>query len=189
MLAIFEAGSGRVYIYPDTFAAREKFAAEFLPNFYLSYQNKDGNLKGYKVVEGYRGSLKVLPIWDFKLPQGEDAITISKPQVNEKVASLGRALGNRNVLYKYLNPHIFALITRNAEKGSMHVRIMDSVKGTILYETIHEQVDTETNEVHIIQSENWFIYHFWSNDVKPRGYQAVVLELFEGEHENERVAR
>ncbi|GAA5817056.1 hypothetical protein MFLAVUS_010593 [Mucor flavus] len=187
MLAIFEAGSGRVYIYPDTFAAREKFAAEFLPNFYLSYQNKEGNLKGYKVVEGYRGSLKVLPIWEFKLPQGEDALTISKPQANEKIASLGRALGNRNVLYKYLNPHMFALITRNAKKSSMNVRIMDSVKGTILYETIHEHVDTETNEVHIIQSENWFVYHFWSNDIKPRGYQTVVLELYEGEHENERV--
>lgn len=189
VLAIFEAGTGRVYIYPDTYATREKFATEFLPNFYLSYQNKDGNLKGYKVVEGYRGSLKVLPLWEFKLPQGESSLTVSKPEANEKVASLGRALGNRNVLYKYLNPHMFALITRNAEKGSMKVRIMDSIKGSILYETVHENVDTETNEVHVIQSENWFVYHFWSNDVKPRGYQTVVLELFEGEHENERVAR
>ncbi|KAI7872624.1 uncharacterized protein EV154DRAFT_529119 [Mucor mucedo] len=187
MLAIYEAGSGRVYIYPDSFAAREKFAAEFLPNFYFSHQNKHGNLQGFKVVEGYRGSLKVLPVWEFKLPEGENALTMSKPQANEKVASIGRALGNRNVLYKYLNPHMFALITRGSAKGVMKVRIMDSVKGSILYETVHTQVDTETNEVHVIQSENWFIYHFWSNSAQPMGYQTVVLELFEGENENERV--
>lgn len=189
ILAIYEAGSGRVYIYPDSFAAREKFAAEFLPNFYFSFQNKDGNLQGFKVVDGYRGSLKVLPVWEFKLPKDESPVTISKPQTNEKIASIGRALGNRNVLYKYLNPHMFALITRNAEKGLMKVRVMDSVKGSILYETVHEQVDTETNEVHIVQSENWFVYHFWSNNVQPKGYQTVVLELFEGENENERVKR
>lgn len=189
MLAIFEAGSGRVYIYPDSFAAREKFAAEFLPNFYFSYQNKAGNLQGFKVVDGYRGSLKVLPVWEFKLPKDESPLTISRPQANEKVASIGRALGNRNVLYKYLNPHMFALITRNAEKGLMKVRVMDSVKGSILYETVHKQVDTETNEVHVVQSENWFVYHFWSNDGQPKGYETVVLELFEGENENERVKR
>ena len=66
---------------------------------------------------------------------------------------------------------------------------MDSVKGSILYETIHENVDAEYNDVHIIQSENWFVYHFWSNDTKARGYQTAVFELFEGEYENERVER
>ena len=189
MLAIFEAGSGRVYIYPDTYSARAKFGTEFLSKFYFSHQDRKGNLNGYKVVEGYRNSLKVLPIWQFILPEGETSVAISHPQANEKVASLGRALGNRNVLYKYLNPNMFALITGNTEKGSMKVRIFDSVKGTMLYETIHENVDTVNNKVHIIQSENWFVYHFWSNDLSPKGYQSVVLELFEGEHENERVAR
>lgn len=189
MLAIYEAGSGRVYIYPDTMSARAKFAQEFLPNFYFSYQNKQGTLEGFKVVEGYRGSLKVLPVWEFKLPEDESPVALSKPQANEKVASLGRALGNRNVLYKYLNPHMFALITQNVEKQSMKVRVLDAVKGSILYENIHENVDTVTNEVHIIQSENWFVYHFWSNDLKPRGYQTVVLEFYEGAQENERVVR
>lgn len=188
LLAIFEAGSGRVYIYPDSYSAREKFAAEFLPKFYFSYKSKNNNLHGYKVVNGFRNSLKVEPVWEFKLPESESAVTLSHPQVNEKVASIGRALGNRNVLYKYLNPHMFAFITRDEEKGSMKVRIFDSVKGSILYETVHENVDTIDNEVHIIQSENWFVYHFWSNDENPKGYQTVVLELYEGAQENERVA-
>ncbi|CAO3700491.1 unnamed protein product [Rhizopus stolonifer] len=183
-LAIYEARSSRVYIYPDTTAAREKFADEFLSKFYLFTMNDQG-LQGFKVIEGYRGSLKVMPVWDFGLPEGEEIIASSKPQSYEKVALLGRSLGNRNVLYKYLNPNMFALVTK---KGSMlKVRIIDSVKGSILYETIHENVDVNTNKVHIIQSENWFVYHFWSNDTRAKGYQAAVLELFEGKQENERV--
>lgn len=189
MLAIYEAGSGRVYIYPDTNNARIKFLNDFLPEFYFSYQKQDGELIGYKVVEGYRGSLKAEPIWNLELPDNEEPVTLSHRQPYEKVASLGRALGNRNVLYKYLNPHMFAIVTADNRKSSMKVRIVDSVKGSILYETLHENVDTQHNKIHILQSENWFIYHFWSNDNKARGYQTAVLELYEGEHENEYVER
>lgn len=189
ILAIYESGSGRVYIYPDTLGSQNKFVTEFLPTFYFSNQNADGSMQGFKVVEGYRGSLKAEPVWKFNMPEDEKTIALSHKQPNEKVASLGRALGNRNVLYKYLNPHMFALVTKNAEKKLIKIRIMDSVKGSILYETIHENVDAEYNDVHIIQSENWFVYHFWSNDAKAKGYQTAVLELFEGGYENERVER
>lgn len=189
ILAIYESGSGRVYIYPDTLGSQNKFVTEFLPTFYFSTQNADGSMQGFKVVEGYRGSLRAEPVWKFNMPEDEKTVTLSHKQPNEKVASLGRALGNRNVLYKYLNPHMFALVTKNTEKKLIKIRIMDSVKGSILYETIHENVDAEYNDVHIIQSENWFVYHFWSNDTKARGYQTAVLELFEGEYENERVER
>lgn len=186
ILAIYESGSERVFIYPDTTATREKFAAEFLSKFYFSTQTSIG-VQGFKVIEGYRGSLKTMPVWNFTLPEGEEIVASSKPQPQEKIALLGRALGNRNVLYKYLNAHMFALVTK---KGyALKVRIIDSVKGSILYETIHDNVDTNTNKVHIIQAENWFVYHFWSNDSRAKGYQAVVLELFEGKHENERVER
>ncbi|CEP08079.1 hypothetical protein [Parasitella parasitica] len=187
LLAVYEAGSGRVYIYPDTLDSQSKFVTELLPTFYFAMQNADGNMQGFKVVEGYRGSLKAEPVWKFIMPPDEKTAALSHSQPHEKVASLGRALGNRNVLYKYLNPHMFALITKNMEKKLIKVRIMDSVKGSILYETIHENVDTEYNDVHVIQSENWIIYHFWSNDSKARGYQTAVLELFEGQYENERV--
>ncbi|KAG0759110.1 hypothetical protein G6F24_009309 [Rhizopus arrhizus] len=184
ILAIYESGSERVFIYPDTTATREKFAAEFLSKFYFSIQTSIG-VQGFKVIEGYRGSLKTMPVWNFTLPEGEEIVVSSKPQPQEKIALLGRALGNRNVLYKYLNAHMFALVTK---KGyALKVRIIDSVKGSILYETIHDNVDTNTNKVHIIQAENWFVYHFWSNDSRAKGYQAVVLELFEGKHENERI--
>ncbi|KAL4213035.1 hypothetical protein CU097_015490 [Rhizopus azygosporus] len=184
LLAVYETGSGRVFIYPDTTAAREKFRSEFLPKFYFSHQTNTG-MQGFKVVEGYRGSLKANLVWNFILPKGEEIITTSKPQAYDKVALLGRALGNRNVAYKYLNPHMFALVSR---KGTLlKVRILDAVKGSVLYETTHDNVDTTTNQVHIIQAENWFVYHFWSNDARAKGYQAVVLELFEGKHENERI--
>ncbi|KAI8980962.1 hypothetical protein BDB01DRAFT_175618 [Pilobolus umbonatus] len=187
ILAIYEAGSGRVFIYPDTYETQKKFVSEFLPDFYFTYTSPMGHIQGFKVVEGYRGSLKVMPLWRLNIPSGETIVATTQPRSDEKVALLGRALGNRNVLYKYLNPHLFAVVTKNIDKKSIKVRLMDSVKGSILYENIHENVDVDTNEVHITQSENWFVYHFWSNDNKVKGYQAVVLELYEGEYENERV--
>ncbi|OBZ86795.1 ER membrane protein complex subunit 1 [Choanephora cucurbitarum] len=186
LLAVYEAGTGRIYIYPDTIGARQKFIQDVLPTFYFTHQNQQGQLSGYRVVEGYRGSLRAEPLWKLNLPPQEVIVKRSQ-RANEKIASLGRALGNRNVLFKYLNPNMFALITKHTENKSMKVRIMDAVKGSILYETVHDHVDLEANTVQLVQSENWFVYHFWSNDQQARGYQAVVLELFEGEHENERV--
>ncbi|KAI8987892.1 hypothetical protein BDF20DRAFT_904770 [Mycotypha africana] len=187
LLSIFDDQSGRIYIYPDHEGARRKFVADFLPRFYFTHQDRQGNIQGYKVVEGYRGSLKAEPVWQFVMPENELPVSVSHRQPYEKVASLGRALGNRNVLYKYLNPNMFAMISQNPNKQSIKIRLMDAVKGTVFYEAMHENVDVEKNKVHIIQSENWFVYHFWSNDDNAKGYQAVVLELFEGKDENERI--
>lgn len=188
ILALYEAGTNRVYIYPDSEGSRASFS-KFVNDFYFVRQSKNGSFKGYKVQEGYRGSLNAVPVWTLDFAADEKVVAVGERQQYEKVALIGRALGNRNVLYKYLNPHMFAIITANEERQTMTVRVVDAVKGTVLYEVVHQNVDTVGNSVHVAQAENWVVYHFWSNDPKSHGYQAVVLELFEGRDENERVAR
>ncbi|KAF7729983.1 hypothetical protein EC973_003396 [Apophysomyces ossiformis] len=185
ILALYEPSTTRVYIYPDTPSAREAFQ-RFRPQFYFVYQGKDGSFGGFQVKEGYRGSLTASSVWTLDLPAEETITAVSDRQPYEKVALLGRVLGNRNVLYKYLNPHLFAVATINASQQSLTIRLVDAVKGAILYETTHSNTDIN-NQVHIVQSENWVVYHYWSDDARSRGYQAVVLELFEGQNENERV--
>ncbi|KAI7878778.1 DUF1620-domain-containing protein [Lichtheimia hyalospora FSU 10163] len=188
LLALYEAGTSRVYIYPDTEGARMRFR-EFADSFYFvqpSSKQHDG-FKGYHIVEGYRGSLTAKPAWTLDLPLDEKVVAVGERQPYEKVALLGRVLGNRNVMYKYLNPHMFAVLSTNPDQETLAVRLVDGVKGTILYETLHRKVDAVNHAVQVVQAEHWVIYHFWSTDAKTRGYQAVVLELYEGEWENERV--
>ncbi|KAI9029669.1 hypothetical protein CLU79DRAFT_735346 [Phycomyces nitens] len=186
VLAIYEAGTSRIYIYPDTTGSREAFK-KFIPTFYFTHQSKQGDFRGFQITEGYRGSLTASPVWTLGFPQGEEVVAISSRQPDEKVASLGRVLGNRNVLYKYLNPHMFAIITTIPESETLLVRLVDAVKGSILHEAVHKNADTINNEVHVVQSENWIVYHYWSTGPQAKGYVAVVMELYEGEKENERV--
>ncbi|KAI8141918.1 hypothetical protein BJV82DRAFT_670011 [Fennellomyces sp. T-0311] len=186
ILALYEAGSSRVYIYPDTESARQSFQA-YLEKFYF-VQQSTGSFKGYQVHEGFRGSLTAQPVWTFDIPKDESVVAVSERQSYEKVALLGRVLGNRNVMYKYLNPHMFAVITTQPQRNTLTVRLIDGVKGTVLYETVHHNVDAVKNPVHVVQAEHWVVYHFFSNDSRNKGYQAVVLELYEGEYQNERIA-
>ncbi|KAI9472951.1 hypothetical protein BDB00DRAFT_860797 [Zychaea mexicana] len=194
ILALYEAGSSRVYIYPDTEGSRQSFQ-NYLDNFYFVHQRQQKKdkggasaFKGYQVLEGYRGSLTAQPVWSLDIPQDESVVAVGERATDEKVALIGRVLGNRNVMYKYLNPHMFAVMTTQPGRSTLKVRLVDGVKGTVLYETVHQNVDAVENPVHVVQAENWIIYHFWSNDSRNKGYQAVVLELYEGEYENERIA-
>lgn len=51
-------------------------------------------------------------VWEIKLTQGSQRIAavISKSSI-EKVHSQGRVLGDRSVLYKYINPNLVAVLT------------------------------------------------------------------------------
>jgi hypothetical protein len=192
VLALYDAASTRVFIYPDTEGARKAFS-EFLPSFYFSLVNKDSTaIKGYRVVEGYRGSLTAAPVWNFDVPKGSVLVSLGSRSPHEKVASLGRVLGNRNVLYKYLNPNLFAVAIANPETRTMTMTLLDGVKGSVLYQVTHQDVDAVHHDVHIATSENWIVYHYWTNGAlrgSSKGYQVSVLELYEGAAENERVDR
>ena len=114
--------------------------------------------------------------------------------LTEKVSSLGRVLGDRSVLYKYLNPHLAAVATfsSSTDPKSLSIYLIDIVKGSILYHAVHENV-SPLHRVFLIQAENYIIYHFWSNGnlVKGdgKGFQVVVCDLYESEHKDERFER
>lgn len=190
VLALYDAASTRVFIYPDTEGSRNAFQ-KFLPSFYFSLVNNDSTaIKGYQVVEGYRGSLTASPVWSYAIPKGSTLVAVGSRSPFENVASLGRVLGNRNVLYKYLNPNLFAVAHANPETQTMTMTLLDGVKGSLLYQVVHEDIDTVHHDVHIGTSENWIVYHYWTNGAirgSSKGYQVSVLELFEGAEENERI--
>lgn len=109
-------------------------------------------------------------------------------------ASIGKVMGDRSVMYKYLNPNIVLVTTMRIDThDTASVYLLDSVSGAILYTATHHSVDKSKPIVSLL-CENWFVYTFFagedSNSVSdvpaPKGYQIVVTELYESPLKNDR---
>ena len=103
------------HFYPDSSSLRESFALQIASNYYILLVNKTSTeIVGYSFSKSDVSTPIVQPVWSFKLPQFDVrkiynlAVVFKRP--NEHVHSQGRVLGDRNVLYKYLNPNLVAII-------------------------------------------------------------------------------
>lgn len=83
---------------------------------------------------------------------------------NAAVHSPVRTLGDRSVLYKYINRNAIALgITNPATKdedASIQVLLVDAVSGRILHAASHPDCE---GPVHLLLGENWLIYQYWNS--------------------------
>lgn len=72
--------------------------------------------------------------------------------------SLGRVLGDRSVLYKYVNPHMVALHAHYA--NNVAVTLLDVVNGAILHQERHANArlpDTLRDTAPLVHCENWLV--------------------------------
>lgn len=153
----------------------------------------DNILKGWTLGEGRKPVL----VWQFEPGIGEIVTKVVARPSHDPVASIGKALGDRNVLYKYLNPNILLITATRRETSTATFYVVDSTSGVVLYSTTHSGIDTDKSVVSTI-SENWFVYSFYSEsraltqgttnlDQKMlKGYQLVVSELYESAYPNDR---
>jgi hypothetical protein len=121
------------------------------------------------------------PVWTFKPRAGEEIVSLTTRLDDEPVASIGDALGDRRVLYKYLNPNIVLVTAVSAAKHTASFYLLDGVSGNTLHATTHNDVDT-TQPLPTVLSENWLAYSFSifpSTKAPSRGYQLVMAKLFE----------
>jgi hypothetical protein len=165
--------------------------AKWTPKEYLVVQGKNGEVKGLKF--DIQGPLAVpITAWTFQPPVGQKIVKVISRPTHDPVASIGRVLPDRTVMYKYLNPNL-VLVTAISEAAAIATfYLLDSVSGDVLHSTTHEGVDT-TQPITSAISENWFVYSLWS-DILPttsglpasKGYQLVVTELYESDVPNDR---
>lgn len=161
--------------------------AELLKPIYLATQDDSGKVNGLRV----KGSGKPEQTWTFTPPTSEVITSISTRPAHDPVASIGKVLGDRSVMYKYINPHLISIVTANPTGSTASVHLLDSVSGTVLYSTTHNGVDTSKPIVSTV-SENWIVYSYYGGDdnvlgeAAARGYHLVVSELFESEVKNDR---
>ncbi len=152
-----------------------------------------GILRGWSIGKSAKPALA----WQF-VPYSKEAITtVSARSVHDPVASIGKALGDRNVLYKYLNANILFVATVNPKASTATIHLLDSVSGEIIYVASHSNVDT-SRSITAIMSENWFAYTLFSDHIDlsldksktaheySKGFQLIVSELFESQYPNDR---
>ena len=142
----------------------------------LAFELVDGTLKGF--LEDQPGSE---PVWSFA-PIGKERIVsyIARP-IKDPVASIGKVLGDRRVLYKYLNPNLVLVTTVVDSSRSASIYLLDSASGQLLYTVSHNDVDT-SRPIPATISENWFAYSLTidaASGASSRGYQLVISDLYE----------
>lgn len=137
-------------------------------------------------VLGWISKDNKIPVWEFIPPQGQKIIRATSRPAHDPVASIGKVLGDRSVLYKYLNPNL-ALITAVGE-NSASFYLLDAISGTVLHSSTQDNVDT-TQPIASTISENWFAYSFFGDTADQsdaKGYQLVISELYESFIPNDR---
>ncbi|KAJ5941469.1 hypothetical protein N7516_001637 [Penicillium verrucosum] len=132
---------------------------------FLVTTSVDGRVLGWKVVEA-----------------------TARP-AHDPVASIGRVLGNRSVLYKYLNPNLALVTAVNEQTHTASFYLLDGVSGKVLHAVTQAGVDSK-QPIASVMSENWFAYSFWGDvdgsESSAKGYQLVISELYESPFPNDR---
>jgi ER membrane protein complex subunit 1 len=154
----------------------EKHAAVQDHRSLISFVSVDGQLKGFLGSETATEA-----VWTFTPPNGEKIVSYIARPAKDPVASIGRVLGDRRVLYKYLNPNLVLVtaVLESAKTASFY--LLDSASGQLLHSITHADVDV-SQPMPSTLSENWLSYSLvidGASGASSRGYQLVVAELFE----------
>ncbi|XP_040278633.1 ER membrane protein complex subunit 1 isoform X2 [Bufo bufo] len=144
--------------------------------FFYLVDSERGKLTGLRLHK----DLSTEEIWEILLPPELQRITLVKgKRSNEHVHSQGRVMGDRSVLYKYLNPNLLALITESIDthpdRCFIGIYLIDGVTGRIMHSSVQRKAK---GPVHLVHSENWVLYQYWNS--KARRNEISILELYEG---------
>lgn len=153
------------------------------PQTVVNYQVADGRLRGFLGD----GEIQA-PVWDFTPAPGERIVGVAARPQDDPVASIGKVLGDRRVLYKYINPNLVLVTTVLDSAHQVSIYLLDSVSGNLLYTATHDNVDV-SRAIASVVSENWLAYSLTTMDSSKypsRGYQLVVAEMFESSIPNDR---
>jgi hypothetical protein len=131
------------------------------------------------------------PTWTLSLPPQEDIRAII-PNSRGPIASIGKVLGNRATLYKYLNPHLTVVLTSSPRSRTCGIYVLDVVKGSIIY---HASVPAAGGvcDVQATLTENWLVYHYFDDELpgvgQSKGYRVISVEFYEGNGPDDKTRR
>ncbi|KIX95058.1 uncharacterized protein Z520_09368 [Fonsecaea multimorphosa CBS 102226] len=134
---------------------------------------------------GWTVGRSVEKTWILKPQEGMKIVRAVARAEHDPVASIGRVLGDRSVLYKYLSPNV-ALLLATSDTGALTVYLIDAVTGAVLHTAAHSGV--LYSDIPAVISENWYAYTFTARDPLTSGLsnQLVISELYESSVPNDR---
>ncbi|XP_023697314.1 ER membrane protein complex subunit 1 [Paramormyrops kingsleyae] len=166
----------KVTAFPSTKNVLQQLQETASSIFFFLVDSSQGRLSGFRL----RKDLSTELIWEVVIaPEMQRIVAVKGKRANEHVHSQGRVMGDRSVLYKYLNPNLLAVVTESTdthqERSFVGVFLIDGVTGRIIHEAVQRKA---RGPIHLIHSENWVVYVYWN--AKSRRNEFSVLELFEG---------
>ena len=168
-----------VALVPKAAAAEAKLAQPPVPLYTYVVDTAAGRVTGLELEYASKDQGFVTrQRWQMQLTApGDTVVAVTQPYAQEPVASAGEILGDKSVMYKYLNPNMLAVATMTppVKKASqLSVQILDTVRGAVLQHVTHDGV---TGPVHMAMAENWLLYSF--RDRKNKRNSMNVIELFD----------
>ncbi|XP_041655802.1 ER membrane protein complex subunit 1 isoform X2 [Cheilinus undulatus] len=166
----------KVSAFPSTKNVLQQLQQMASSIFFYLVDSSQGKLCGYRLQTDLSTEL----IWEVIIPtEVQRIVSVKGKRPNEHVHSQGRVMGDRSVLYKYLNPNLLAVVTESTdlhqERSFVGILLVDGVTGRIIHEAVQRKA---RGPVHIVHSENWVVYEYWST--KSRRNEFSVIELYEG---------
>uniref|UniRef100_A0A3Q2Q6U7 ER membrane protein complex subunit 1 n=1 Tax=Fundulus heteroclitus TaxID=8078 RepID=A0A3Q2Q6U7_FUNHE len=166
----------KVSAFPSTKNVLQQLQETASSIFFFIVDSNQGRLSGYRL----RTDLSTEQVWEVAIPTEVQKIVFVKgKRPNEHVHSQGRVMGDRSVLYKYLNPNLLAVVTESTdlhqERSFIGILLIDGVTGRIIHKAVQRKA---RGPVHVVHSENWVVYEYWST--KSRRNEFSVIELYEG---------
>ena len=188
--ALDASGEKRLIPVNDDGSIGDIAEADFKIGTIIVTEADDNVVRGWALWKGPKPTL----VWQFTPAPGETIKTLTARPSHDPVASIGRALGDRNVLYKYLNPNILLITALGTQASTVTFYVLDAASGAVIHSITHAGVDTDL-PIASAMSENWFAYSLFSeirqdvsgiNQQKLKGYQLVLSELYESPYPNDR---
>ena len=187
--------SGEMHLIPinDDGSVGDIPKARFAIGTIIVTEAEDNVVRGWALWKGPKPTM----VWQFTPAPGETIKIIAARPSHDPVASVGKVLEDRNVLYKYLNPNVLLIAALGKQDSTATFYILDAASGAVIHSATHNGVETDLPIAAII-SENWFAYSLFSEigllsqDVsdldqqKLKGYQLVVSDLYESPYPNDR---
>ncbi|KAG7227007.1 hypothetical protein INR49_022353 [Caranx melampygus] len=170
----------KVSAFPSTKNVLQQLQEMASSIFFYLVDSSQGRLSGYRLQTAIVVDLSTELIWEVVVPpEVQRIVSVEGKRPNEHVHSQGRVMGDRSVLYKYLNPNLLAVVTESTdlhqERSFIGILLIDGVTGRIFHEAVQRKA---RGPVHVVHSENWVVYEYWST--KSRRNEFSVIELYEG---------
>lgn len=148
-----------------------------------AFQNETYSIKhDMKSVEGlyFDAAGAIHETWKLSIAKDEVIVGLAVRSPDETTANVGYVLGDKTVLYKYLNPNVIAIAVLN-ERQTLLVYVLDGVTGQVLSTVHHEKVHVN-QPISVVVGEHWVVYSYFSDSPYPE-QKISVIDMFEQDDE------